>query len=137
MTSDERASGEAVKAASVFGKAAQLARFGAEPFTATPLFANERVTVLLTGLEPGQQIPLHAPGVDMAVSVLEGEGDLWVDDTPHPVAPGDVAVIPAGATRGARARGGRLVMLHVASPPPTAADHSAALRPWPADDSGS
>ncbi len=120
----------------VFGSAAELAEFGAESFVPKVLFESERVKVVLAALEPGQQIALHAPGVDMAVAVLEGTGDLWIDDASRPVAPGDVAVIPAGLTRGVRARGGRLVLLHVVSPPPTAADHEVERRPWPAATAG-
>jgi quercetin dioxygenase-like cupin family protein/hemerythrin-like domain-containing protein len=117
----------------VFGSASELAEFRTESFFPKVLFESERVKVILAGLEPGQEIPLHAPGVDLAVAVLAGVGDLWVDDAPHPVAAGDVAVIPAGTTRGVRARGGRLILLHVVSPPPTAADHALERRPWPAE----
>ena len=120
----------------VFGSAAELAEFRTESFFPKVLFENERAKVVLAGLEPGQEIPLHAPGVDLAVAVVAGVGDLWVDDAPHPVAPGDVAVIPSGTTRGVRARGGRLILLHVVSPPPTAADHALERRPWPAETAG-
>jgi quercetin dioxygenase-like cupin family protein/hemerythrin-like domain-containing protein len=119
----------------VFGNVSELAEFG-ESFTPKVLFANDRVKVVLAALEPDQDIPLHAPGVDLAVAVLEGTGDLWVGDRAHPVASGDVAVIPAGAARGVRARGGRLALLHVVSPPPTAADHESDRSPWPAGAAG-
>ena len=117
----------------VYGSAAELAEFGADAFVAKELGASDRAKVVLAGLEDGQQIPLHAPDVDLAMAVLSGTGDLWIGDAPHPIAPGDVAVIPAGTTRGVRARGGRLILMNVASPPPTAADHEVARRPWPAE----
>lgn len=117
----------------IFGRAAELAEFGTESFFPKVLFESEQAKVILAGLEAGQEVPLHAPGVDLTAAVLEGVGDLWVDDAPHPVAPGDIAVIPAGTTRGVRARDGRLILLFVASPPPTAADHEVARRRWPAD----
>ncbi|HZD80071.1 MAG TPA: hemerythrin domain-containing protein [Actinomycetota bacterium] len=120
----------------VFGSASELATFGAESFTPTVLFESERMKVVLAGLEADQRIELHAPQVDLAVAVLEGLGDLWVDDRPRPVRPGDVAVIPAGSTRGVRARGGRLVLLHVVSPPPSAADHQVEHRAWPSEEAG-
>ncbi len=118
----------------VFGAASDLAEFG-EPFTPKVLFENPHMKVVLAALEPGQEIALHAPSVDLAVAVLEGTGDLWVGREARAVAPGDVAVIPAGATRGVRARGGRLVLLHVVSPHPTDADHEVERRPWPAPES--
>lgn len=119
----------------LFGKASELAEFG-ESVTPKVLFESERMKVLLVALEPDQEIALHAPDVDLTVAVLEGTGDLWAGDRPHAIAPGDLAVIPAGATRGVRSRGGRLVLLHVVSPPPSAADHEIARTPWPAAAAG-
>lgn len=120
----------------IFGSAAKLAEFGDESFFPKVLFQSERAKVMLAGLKAGQEIPLHAPSVDLAVAVLEGIGDMWVDDASHPVASGDIAVIPAGTTRGFRARGGRMILLIVVSPPPTAADHEVGRRQWPADVAG-
>ncbi len=120
----------------VFGSASELAEFGVGSFVPKVLFENELIKVVLAALEPDQEIALHAPSIDLAVAVLEGTGDLWVEDSPRPVVPGDVAVIPAGMTRGVRARGGRLVLLHVVSPPPTAADHGLERRPWSAEAAG-
>lgn len=117
----------------VFGNASDLAEFNAESFCPKVLFGSDRATTMLTGLEPGQEIPLHAPAVDLVVAVLEGVGDVWVDDAPHPVRPGDIAIIPAGTTRGVRASSGRMILLTVVSPPPTAADHDVARRSWPAE----
>jgi len=115
----------------VFGAASDLAEFG-EAFTPRVLFESSQMKVVLVALEPDQEIPLHAPGVNLAVAVLEGTGDLWLGDQVRAIVSGDVAVIPAGMTRGVRARGGRLVLLHVVSPLPGAADHEAERRPWPA-----
>ncbi len=115
----------------VVGSPEELAVFRPGAFTPTLLFETGRFKVVLAALEPDQEIPLHAPDVDVAVAVLRGTGELWVGEAPRDVAAGDVAVIPAGVTRGVRPRGGRLVLLHVVSPPPTAADHTAERRPWP------
>lgn len=120
----------------VLGSGSELAEFGEESFVPKVLFQSELMKVVLAALEPGQQIALHAPGIDLAVAVLEGTGDVWIDDRPRPVVPGDVAVIPAGMTRGVRARGGRLILLHVVSPPPTGVDHGLERRPWPSEAAG-
>jgi quercetin dioxygenase-like cupin family protein len=118
----------------VYGNASELAEFDAGSFRPKVLFGSDQARTMLTGLEPGQEIPLHAPAVDLVVAVMEGVGDLWIDDAPHPVGPGDIAIIPAGTTRGVRAaRSGRMILLTVVSPPPTAADHEVARRPWPAE----
>lgn len=117
----------------VFGSAAELAEFGTEAFVPKVLFESDRMNVVLASLAEGQEIALHAPQVDLAVTVLQGIGEVWIDDSPRPVMSGDLAVIPAGVTRGVRARGGPLVLLLVVSPPPTAADHAVERRAWPAE----
>jgi quercetin dioxygenase-like cupin family protein len=79
--------------------------------------------VVLTRFESGQFIPVHAPSVDMALLVLEGDGYVLAGQTEYTVGPGAVVVVPAGESRGVRATT-RLIALHVVSPPPTAADHA-------------
>ena len=123
-------------AAPLVGHASELAEFARDGFGRRVLFDTERFRVLLTAFEPDQEIPIHAPSVDLALAVLEGTGELFAGDVVYDLRAGDVAVIPSGQTRGLRARGGRMVALHVVSPPPTAADHAAvaAGAAWPASD---
>ena len=123
-------------AAPLVGHASELAEFTRDGFGRRVLFDTERFRVLLTAFEPDQEIPIHAPAVDLALAVLEGTGELFAGDAVYDLRAGDVAVIPAGQTRGLRARGGRMIALHVVSPPPTAADHAAvaAGAAWPAPD---
>ncbi|MFF4240407.1 cupin domain-containing protein [Actinomadura geliboluensis] len=120
-----------VEKKAVVGSASALAEFRADSFCPKVLSATDLTKVMLVGMEDGQEIPLHTPGVELALAILEGAGEVWVGDGPHAVAAGDVVVIPAGTTRGVRARGGRLVFMNVVSPPPTAADHEVERRPWP------
>lgn len=115
----------------VVGGPEELAEFRPGALAPKVLYETDRFTVVLAALEPDQEIPLHAPGVDVAVAVLRGTGELWVGDAPRAVAAGDVAVVPAGVTRAVRPTGGRLILLHVVSPPPGPADHEAERRPWP------
>ena len=124
------------RAAPLVGHASELAEFTAEGFGRRVLFDTERFRVILAAFEPDQEIPIHVPAVDLALAVLEGTGELFAGDAVYDLRAGDVAVIPAGQTRGLRARGGRLVALHVVSPPPTAADHAAvtARAAWPASE---
>ncbi len=115
------------------GAASELARSRKGGFGARVLLDDGRMRVVLVVLEEGQEIPLHSPELDLAVAVLAGTGRLWAGDREHWVMAGDVAVIPAGATRGLRSETGRLVALNVVSPPPAPADHErSGGRAWPA-----
>jgi quercetin dioxygenase-like cupin family protein len=103
-----------------------VAAFRPEQFTPVVVGGSERVRVLVVGLEPGQFIPVHAPGVDLALVVLEGEGRVVAGDREEAVSAGSVAFIPAGQARGLKASS-RLIALHVVAPPPTDADHAAVV----------
>lgn len=92
-------------------------------FNPQVLAENERVKVILACFEPGQFIPVHRPGVDLTLVVLEGEGEVVAGEHETHVGPGAIAFVPAGEARGIRA-GTRLVILHVVTPPPTDADHT-------------
>jgi quercetin dioxygenase-like cupin family protein len=121
-----------VEKKAVVGCASELAEFSAESFCPKVLSATDLTRVMVVGMEDGQEIALHRPGVELALAIMEGAGEVWVGDAPRPVAAGDIVVIPAGTTRGVRAKG-RLVFMNVVSPPPTAADHEVERRPWPVD----
>ena len=93
-----------------------------ERFNPLVLAGNQRAKVILACFEPGQFIPVHRPGVDLTLLVLEGEGQIVAGERETAVGPGALAFVPAGETRGIRAET-RLVILHVVTPPPTEADH--------------
>ncbi len=97
--------------------------FRPDRFTPVPVAENERARVLLVCLEPGQFIPVHRPGVDLTLVVLEGEGRLVTGDREGAARPGVIAFVPAGEARGLKATT-RLVALTVVTPPPTDADHA-------------
>lgn len=101
----------------------QTAAFRPEKFNPVVLALNERVKVIEACFEPGQFIPVHQPGVDLTLYVLEGEGALVADGNEQHIAPGALAFIPAGESRGIKAET-RLVVLHVVTPPPSDADHT-------------
>lgn len=100
----------------------EVARFRPEAFTATPVGRGDHLQAMVVCFEADQFIPVHAPRLDLALVVLEGEGELATDDGTVALSPGAVAVIPAGRTRGIRAST-RLKAFQVVSPPPTPADH--------------
>jgi quercetin dioxygenase-like cupin family protein len=101
----------------------QAATFQADRFSPVSLGQTDRVKAVLTCFEPGQFIPVHSPGIDMTLVVLEGEGTVVAGDQEAEVGPGAIVIVPAGAARGVKART-RLIAVHLVSPPPTEADHT-------------
>ncbi len=97
--------------------------FRPEKFNPVVLAGSTRMKAVLTCFEPGQFIPVHRPGVDMLLIVLEGNGRLVTGDREEPAGPGTTVFVPAGESRGVKADT-RLVALHIVSPPPTEADHT-------------
>lgn len=118
----------------VVGRAAALAEFSDTGFGRRTLAETDRFRAVVVGLEDGQEIPIHAPGLDLVITVVEGTGRLMAGDVDCWVRAGDVAVIPAGEARGLRATGGRLVAVNVVSPPPGDGDHAHTPLPWPRDE---
>lgn len=92
-------------------------------FSPVPIGGTERFRAVLTCFEPDQFIPVHSPGVDMALVVLEGQGQMVAGDQETEIGPGSIVVVPAGAARGIKATT-RLVAVHLVAPPPTEADHA-------------
>jgi quercetin dioxygenase-like cupin family protein/hemerythrin-like domain-containing protein len=115
------------------GRSLDLARFSETGFGRVILADTPEMKVVLVALESGQEIPPHAPAVNLSISVLDGDGQIRIDDYVHNVRAGDVAVIPSGAVRGIRGGGSGLIALHVVAPPPTNADHEALVTDysWP------
>lgn len=100
----------------------QAAEFRRDKFNPVVIAENDRVKVIEACFEPGQFIPVHNPGVDLTLVVLEGAGTLIAEGQERQIAEGAVAFIPAGESRGIKAET-RLVLLHVVTPPPNDQDH--------------
>jgi quercetin dioxygenase-like cupin family protein len=109
--------------AEVLGSYREAIDFQPGRFNPIVLAENERTRVILACFEPNQFIPVHRPGVDLTLVVLEGEGQIVAGERQERVGPGAVAFVPGGEARGIKAET-RLVLLHVVTPPPTAEDHS-------------
>lgn len=107
----------------VVGSARELANFVPEGFGKRILFSSEKMTAILAGFRPGQEIPVHAPELDLIVSVLDGDGRIRIGDEVFDVRAGDLATIPAGEVRSIKAGPAGMVVLNLASPPPIEADH--------------
>ncbi len=109
--------------AEVFASYRQAIQFSAERFNPITLMENERVRTMLACFEAGQFIPVHAPGVDLNLVILEGTGRVVAGDQEIPFEPGTAACVPAGEARGLKADT-QTVAFFVVTPPPTAADHT-------------
>ena len=116
------------------GRAAELAEFSPNGFGRRILTETDRFRVVIAALEDGQEIPLHAPPLDMVMTIVEGIGQVMAGEQVHAVRAGDVVIVPAGQTRGLRAIGGRLVAVNVVSPPPGAGHHAGSEAAWPVDE---
>jgi quercetin dioxygenase-like cupin family protein len=100
-----------------------------DSFSAQPAFRNERTKVVCGYFEPGQFVPVHAPGSDVVIAPQSGSGGVRDGEEEHAVEPGDVVVVPAGTDRGIRAsEDDRLEALMVVTPPPTDAEHEPVRR---------
>ena len=66
------------------------------------LMDSARLTVLVAGLEAGQQIPPH-PEAMAVYHFLTGTGVMIVDGEEYAVTAGATVIAPPGATRGLRA----------------------------------
>ncbi|MBI4288967.1 MAG: cupin domain-containing protein [Chloroflexi bacterium] len=92
-------------------------------FNPVAMAQSDRVRVLLVCLEPGQFIPVHRPGIDMTLLVLEGKAKIVADKQEAEIEAGAVVFVPAGEKRGLHAET-RVVALHVVSPLPGETDHN-------------
>ncbi|MBK8989918.1 MAG: cupin domain-containing protein [Chloroflexi bacterium] len=76
--------------------------YAAEGPQPQPLMADEKVKIIVAGLEPGQNIPPHAESAAM-YHILEGSGWMLVDGERLPLTQGATVVMPAGTVRGIEA----------------------------------
>ena len=93
-----------------------------ERFSAVEAFRSDRLKVVCGFFEPGQFIPVHAPGSDVVIEVRSGTGVVRDGETEHRVEAGDI-VVEADTARGIKADDSRLEALLVTAPPPTDAEH--------------
>ncbi len=67
------------------------------------LAEDGKIRVILGGLRAGQRIPVH-PEAEAVYQILEGEGQMIVEDKIIPLIQGTTVVVPQGAARGIQAR---------------------------------
>ncbi|MBP8003265.1 MAG: cupin domain-containing protein [Chloroflexi bacterium] len=76
--------------------------YSAEGPQPQPLMVDEKVKVIIAGLEPGQKIPPH-PEAMAVYHFLEGTGWMIVNEERWAVSQGATIVMPAGTVRGLEA----------------------------------
>jgi len=103
--------------------AAELKSLGEKNFAPNVVFQNTEIKVVLAYFKKDQFIPVHAPGVDLILYILEGEAEVVAGEERLSAGKDDLIVIPKGAKRGVKALT-ELTILHVVQPPPTAEDHN-------------
>lgn len=63
------------------------------------LYADEKIKLVLVGLDPSCPIPAH-PSDAGVYHFLEGTGQMHVGEDSHDVRAGSTVIVPAGAVRG-------------------------------------
>ena len=66
------------------------------------LVQNELVSMTVFSFDKGEEISSHSAGGDAMVNVLEGTGEIVINDVPHVLNAGEAIVIPAGAPHSVR-----------------------------------
>ena len=103
--------------------AEELKSFGEQNFAPNVVYQNSEIKVILAYFKKGQFIPVHTPGVNLVLCILEGEAEVVAGDERLKAAKHDLIMIPKGAKRGIKALT-ELTILHVVQPPPAAEDHN-------------
>lgn len=95
-------------------------RFAAEKMQKVNLFDTARMFCDVYCFEPGQEQTAHAhAGSDKVYYVLQGTGQIRIDQDTRALGPGSIALAPAGAAHGVRNPGPeRLTVLVFMAPKP-------------------
>lgn len=106
----------------VRANARDLKSFDERKFNPKAIYQSEQIRVILAYFKKGQFIPVHTPGVDVILCVLEGEAEVIAGEERISAKVNDLIIIPKGIKRGVRALT-ELTVLHVVQPPPSEEDH--------------
>jgi quercetin dioxygenase-like cupin family protein len=103
--------------------AAELKSFDDNKFSPNVVYQSAGMKVVLVYFKTGQFIPVHAPGVDLVLYILEGEAEVVTGDERLTARKDDLIIVPKGLKRGVKALT-ELTILHVVQPPPSEQDHN-------------
>jgi quercetin dioxygenase-like cupin family protein len=103
--------------------AGELKSFGDKKFAPNVVYQSAGIKVVLAYFKTGQFIPVHTPGVDLVLYILEGEAEVVTGDERLTARKDDLIIVPKGLKRGVKALT-ELTILHVVQPPPSEEDHN-------------
>jgi len=87
------------KSGTKFIETHNLTDFSASEALHTPLIETDKLRTLLLNLNGGQKSPLCKMSVDVLYYVIEGEGELLVEDERYSLHTGSMITVPAETTR--------------------------------------
>jgi quercetin dioxygenase-like cupin family protein len=87
------------KSGTKFIETHNLTNFSASEALHTPLLETDQVRTLLLNLNSGQKSPLCKMSVDVLYFIIEGEGELLVEDEHYDLHTGSMAIVPAETER--------------------------------------
>ena len=102
--------------------ALDLKSFNENRFNPKAVYESDEIKVILAYFKQGQFIPVHTPGVDVVLYILDGEAQVVAGEKRLTAKKGDLIVVPKRVRRGIRALT-ELSVLHVVQPPPSEEDH--------------
>jgi len=100
----------------------ELKSFDERKFNPKALYQTDNIKVIAAYFKSGQFIPVHTPGVDVVICVLEGEAEIVAGEEKFVAKKNDLIVVPKGIRRGIKALT-ELSLLHVVHPAPSEKDH--------------
>jgi quercetin dioxygenase-like cupin family protein len=100
----------------------ELKSFDERKFNPKALYQTDNIKVIVAYFKPGQFIPVHTPGVDVIICVLEGEAEIVAGEEKFVAKKNDLIVVPKCIRRGVKALT-ELSLLHVVQPAPSEKDH--------------
>jgi quercetin dioxygenase-like cupin family protein len=102
--------------------ALDLKSYDEKKFNPKPVYQTGQLRVILAYFKKGQFIPVHSPGVDVVLCILEGEAEVVAGEERIKTKVNDLIIVPKGVKRGVQALTD-LTVLHVVQPPPSEEDH--------------
>lgn len=100
----------------------ELKSFDEKKFNPKSVYQTGDIKVIIAYFKKGQFIPVHTPGVDVVLYILDGEAQVVAGEKRLTVKKGDLIVVPKGVRRGVKALT-ELSVLHVVQPLPSEEEH--------------
>lgn len=102
--------------------ALELKSFNDERFNPRLVYQSNEIKVIVAFFREGQFIPVHTPGVDVVLCILDGKAEVVAGEDRMVAGQKDIIIVPRGLKRGIKALT-ELTVLHIVQPPPSGEDH--------------